>query len=398
MPVPLLILGDSPTAPTGLGRIARELALRIHQNMSDVFEVATFGYGGTTSRKLPFQQYPMTTQTNYVAPELPAVWNDFCGDREGVILTIWNASWLWWLADCEKLPDSCLREFLRAKPFKRWAYVPVDGDGPNGTLGEGMGKILAAFERVLAYTQYGAAVIDRTVAPYPNHNQQRPCEHLPHGLDTSVFYPRDRDEARRTFVQRILGLNPGPLQPNLFMVGVVATNTARKDWYLAFETCAELLKRGKHVGLWVHTDAYKKCWDLEALAEEFGMTGRVFYSNHHLSDDEMAWGYSACDVTLGIGSGEGWGYPLAEALACGVSVVHGAYAGGAEIVPKAFQVDPVVLRGDGLYGIRRPVFKASDWADVAEKGSAHGLSLMSPRLDWNNAWPLWEEWLKAGVQ
>ena len=42
----LLMVSDAVTAPSGLARITRELAERIHVNLSDVIDVATCGYGG----------------------------------------------------------------------------------------------------------------------------------------------------------------------------------------------------------------------------------------------------------------------------------------------------------------------------------------------------------------
>jgi glycosyltransferase involved in cell wall biosynthesis len=151
-----------------------------------------------------------------------------------------------------------------------------------------------------------------------------------------------------------------------------------------------------NIGLWAHTDTFQRHWDLKALAEEFNMTTRTMFSNNELTDDEMAMAYSACDVTLAIGSGEGWGYPLAESLACGVPVIHGNYAGGAEFVPKQYLVQPVGFRGDGYYGIRRPIFNASDWADkviIAVKEHA----TLPNYIDWLNAWPAWEKWLRKGI-
>lgn len=395
MPTPLLIISDSPNSYTGLGRITRELATRIHENMQDVFRVATFGFGETGSRHLPFEKYSMAHSSNYVPYDLPKVWKDFAGDQEGIVLTIWNASWLGWFAEPEKLPDGELKTFMETPRFKKWGYFPIDG-----TTGVGLQpKIIAdrtkRFDRVLAYTKWAENVIMDSSPDYGEVHA------LPHGLDTSVFYPRDRKGARKQFVERILG-NPGlpPLDDYIFLIGVVATNTPRKDWYLAFQVCSELLSRGVQVGLWAHTDAYQKNWDLLALATEFGMDGRWMPSNKFLSDEDMALAYSACDVTLAIGSGEGWGYPIAESLACGVPVIHGDYAGGAEIVPADGLVQPYAWRGDGFYGIRRPVYRASDWADKVQwidKNSSRA-SLLPPYIDWKNAWPAWEKWLREGVE
>ena len=388
----LLIVSDAPTAPTGLGRICKDLAMRIHHNLSE-FDVATFGYGATASRALPFTQYPMTRTENFVAPELVKVWNDFVGDDEGIILSIWNASWCKWLGDPEVLKESPLRDFITARPFQLWGYFPVDGDGPNGTLPGEIGKTIEKYDRVLAYTKYGADVIAKTLPDYVTPH------HLPHGLDTSIFCPCDRQWARDNFVEIVLRKERARLQ-KIFLVGVVATNTPRKDWYLAFETCAKLLDKGIHVGLWAHTNTWRAHWDFQSLQDEFGMRDRVMFTNHEMTDEEMAIGYTACDVTLGIGSGEGWGFPLAESLACGTPVVHGDYAGGAEFVPSEGLAQPVIFRGDGYFGIRRPVFDAEDWADRAIylARQPRGESLLPPYIDWKNAWPEWKKWLLKGIE
>jgi glycosyltransferase involved in cell wall biosynthesis len=199
-----------------------------------------------------------------------------------------------------------------------------------------------------------------------------------------------------------LGVDSNGIHNDILLIGVVATNTPRKDWYLAFQVCRELLDRGQNVGLWAHTDAARKAWDIEALAREFGMTGRLMFSNRFLSDHEMAIAYSACDITLGIGSGEGWGYPLAESLACGVPVIHGDYAGGAEYVPGRMLVKPSFMRGEGIYGVLRPVFDPKDWADKVEEQVAASREMpylvqLPYHIDWKRAWPEWERWLKEGV-
>ena len=55
----------------------------------------------------------------------------------------------------------------------------------------------------------------------------------------------------------------------------------------------------------------------------------------------MAQFYSACDVTLGIGLGEGAGYPLFESTSCGTPVVHGNYGGGPEYLTAESLVEPM---------------------------------------------------------
>lgn len=397
MSTPLLIISDAITSPTGLGRITRELAVRIHDRLPE-FRVATAGIGGGYSSRFGFPNYPITRVNNWSLPELPIIWKDFAGDsrpKRGIIMAIWNSSYLPWLADPSLLADGDLKSFLQSEWMSKWLYCPIDSDGPNGKLSESERKIFTGFDRVLTYTEWAAGVIDRTMYDF---TPRSPCEFLPHGTDDAVFYPRSQDEARRSFIGRIVRSGEeGRLDPEMLLIGVCATNTPRKDWPLAFETCRILIDRGhKMVGLWAHTDTFRKHWDLPTMAVEFGLKDRVMFTNNHLSDEDMAWGYAACDVTLGIGSGEGWGYPLSESLACGIPVVHGDYAGGAEFVPEEFKVKPVAFRYDGYYINRRPVFNAKDWADVVDIAMGREARL-EKKYTWDCCWPKWAEWLKEGL-
>jgi hypothetical protein len=114
-PVPLLILSDAPTAGTGLGRITRDLATRIHAHLPE-FKVGTLGYGGPYSSKLGFAQYQIEME-NWVVMNLPEVWEDFAGDEPGTLLTIWDSSRLLWLSRPECGPDARLRKWLAKRPF-----------------------------------------------------------------------------------------------------------------------------------------------------------------------------------------------------------------------------------------------------------------------------------------
>lgn len=389
MPTPLLILSDAPASSTGLGRICRELATRIAIDLPEVFRVGTFGFGATTSQKLPFVQYPMTVTSNYVAPELPAVWEDFAGEGKGIILTIWNPSWVRWLVDPASLPDSRLKRFLAAGKFQTWGYFPIDGIGADGLLPKELVDVIDSFDRKLAYTGWGSAVLSKCLG--------ESIPRLPHGLDIDVFRPYDKQQSRENFFTRLQ--IPGvvsKLSEEILLLGVIATNTPRKDWGLAFQVCRSLRDRGHTVGLWCHTDAPRKAWDLSNLALQSGMEGRYVVSTAQLSDEDMARCYSACDVTLAIGSGEGWGYPIAESLACGVPVVHGDYAGGAEL--GATLVSPRGWRLEGIYGIQRPVYSPDDWANTIEQLIQVKAPVELPKhIQWSNAWPRWKEWLLAGV-
>lgn len=432
--IPLGILTDSVSGVTGLGRIGRELCNHIHADLSDVFRVGVFGIGGNHTSKVPYPNYPIRNMQNLIPFDLPDLWRDFAGDEKGILFSILNIAWTGWLAQPERLPVGlALRDFLvvgadkppqmseqswrklspqmqnivgkrNEGPFKKWLYCPVDGDLPDGTLGHEAEPILRGFDRVLSYTRYGSRVIEKTLKV-----PEGSIHNLPHGLDSKVFYPRDRAEARKTFVPRLSnGKSDMEIRDGVILLGAVGTNTFRKDWGLALETCSELLRRGKNVFLWAHTNALgtdsnpQIYWNLLSLAEQFGMAQRVVLTTERLSDEDMAHCLSALDCGLHIGSGEGFGYFGPECLACGVPVVHGDYAGGAEFIPPYMLVDPLGYRLESKWMIRRPVFDPVDWADkvmdMLDWPETDERPSIQKELDWDNLWHRWKRWLLDGVQ
>lgn len=387
------------TAPTGLARIARELATRIHKYLGDVFRVGTYGYGAHGSRHLGFPQYAMSEapeSTGFVLPDLEYVWEDFAGPERGVLLSIWDLSRLMWLGIPERAPQlmqyPSLRQFLLKKPFARWAYLPIDADGPNGRLTFPLRMTLPGFDRILAYSKWAENIIHASLSV------EKDVDNLPHGIDTDVFFPTKKELCRKQFLSITGSSSPKGVQrgitPDEKLIGIVATNQHRKDWALGIETVALLSKQNK-VRIWLHSDAVERYWSYYSLLDDFGLIDRSLLSMGHIPDDKMAMAYSACDLTLGIGS-EGFGYPIAESLACGTPVVHMTYAGGSEVAPKWMQVEPVAYRYEGMYACKRPIHDPKMWAQkAAELWSTPGE--FPDHLDWKNLWPRWEQWLRKGV-
>ncbi len=397
-PKPLLILSDAPTSGTGLGRITKDLATRIAEHMPDVFRVATAGYGGVVSRHLPFHQYILEDHKDFVCITLPEIWEDFAGNEKGILLTIWDLQRLPWLAhpetQCENLR---LREFLMEKPFEKWIYAPIDseGTGPNGGLTYPLKMALSEFDRVLAYGKFGAGVIDRTL-DLPEGTTQ----YLPHGIDKSVFYERNRALCRKMFISitsacHLMGNLGERVKTDETLVGILATNQSRKDWALGIEAFARLAKT-RNARLWIKTDVLERAWSIPALLMDYDVVNKTVISLGDMTDDQLAQAYSACDVTIAPGA-EGWGFPIAESLACGTPCTHMRYAGGAELVPERMRVGPIAFRYEGVYGQKRPVHEPDYWALNAGYWTDFRVEL-DPQYFWGNLWSRWEKWLKEGVK
>lgn len=384
---PLLLISDAPSGSSGLARITGDLASRIHEHMPE-FRVATLGSNGTSSSRFTWPQYNMNPTTDWLITELPEVLNDFVRDGERpIIMTIWDATRLSWLAQPALCPDTRLRGMVERRDFDLYGYFPLDAD----TFGEKIGFIaretISKFDRVLMYSEWAADVVGRSLPTL-----QRP-QALPHGID-DIFHPRDRQESRSRFQG---------LPVDALLIGIVATNQARKDWALGLEVVAKLARRdarliqGRPVFMWIHTDSPTRHWDIFGILYELGLTQHAIITDGNIPDEEMAFMYSACDVTLGIGAGEGFGYPIFESIACGTPCIHGNYAGAPEYMPAGMLVEPIAFRYDGLLANRRPVFAVEDWVKIVECNLQNRVTLPL-QLRWSELWPRFERWFREGLE
>jgi glycosyltransferase involved in cell wall biosynthesis len=410
-PIPLLLFSDAVSAPSGLARITRDLATRIHANLSDVFRLATIGYGGAGSSKFPWTQYGWTFNNEFIIHDLEEIWKDFAGDQCGIFMSVQDPSRMLWMAQPQTCTDKRVTRFLEKPRFEKWGYFPIDATGPNNKLSLMLGKCFLGYDRVLAYSEWARKIVENTIGA--EQSSKRGLDQIPHGIDTSIFFPRPRARQRQMFGTMSVGKEVA-IPDDELLIGIVATNQVRKDWGLGIATCAELAKSHK-IRIWMNTDALDRHWSIPYLLSDFGLSQRNFISLSQLSDDTMARLYSACDVTLGIGLGEGFGYPIFESLACGTPCIHGNYGGAPEHMPKQMLIgnfdddtpEPSPTRLEGVYGCVRPVFNAYQWAQAIKECSRKSLlqelnptgeSFLPAHLDWTNLWPRWEAWFRKGVK
>src|ERR1700677_695260 len=197
----LLIISDAPSSNSGLGRICRDLSTRIHANLSDVFDLATAGYGHPGSSKLPWPQFNLEGMQEWILPTLPYIVDDFAGKERCICLFIWDSHRVSWFSQPQRLGGENLAKFPGLKEWllnaniEKWLYCPIDSSGPNDRLSYPIGLTLMGFDRVLAYGQFGEDVIRRTISD--EQADKRHLTHLPHGIDSSVFYEQDRKLSRR---------------------------------------------------------------------------------------------------------------------------------------------------------------------------------------------------------
>jgi glycosyltransferase involved in cell wall biosynthesis len=338
--------------------------------------------------------------SDWFIPTLKDIWYNFAGDRRGAVLTIWDASRLLWFARPDEKVfsrDREIREWLQNAPFQKWGYFPMDATGPHGMLCRANMECLFGFDRIVAYSEWAKAMIEKSYSD--NDCQRRQLVAIPHGIHTTVFNPRGRSEAMGVFANDLHFQGP-PILDHEKIVGIVATNQSRKDYGLAFEALAEVNKE-MAVRIFIQIDTLERHWSIPQLLFDYNLMHRTILNTNLISDDVMARIYSACDLTLGIGGGEGFGYPIFESLACGTPVLSGNYGGQAEHMDDDFLMLPEMFRIEGAYNCVRPVYNSDKWAFRIKKFLSaktpparfnQKKSLLPERLDWKNLWP--EEWAK----
>ncbi len=211
--------------------------------------------GGPGDRHLPFPQYTIEGLQDFFIPTLRDVWQDFAGDREGIVMTIWDASRLLWFARPDNpqwCPDPHMRAWLQKPPFKRWGYFPIDAGGPNEKLSVMQRECLLGFNRILAYTSWGERLTRNSITSEVSS--------IPHGIDTSVFFPRDRHVGRKMFNDSP-GCAQAPLLADEKLIGIIATNQTRKDWGLAIESLARVAK-DQPIRIYVQIDDLQRHWEI----------------------------------------------------------------------------------------------------------------------------------------
>lgn len=386
--IPLLIVGDGPQEPTGLARIARDLAGQI---VTSDLPVDLVQVGGavppvwTAWRHVPMDE--AARADDWGCGYVDAVYRSLFGAKPGIVWLVWD-------------PGRVAAYGPLSVPVQRWAYTAVDAPNLHETISGPAAAAVAGCDRVIAYGRWASQVL-RSV--------RERVSYLPHGISLAPFETPTQTDAETAWVQQQLGPYRGIGQP---VVGCVATNQPRKDLGLYFRTLAVLRQRGYPVFGWLHTDTLVKAWSVQQLVEDCGLAKRVAVTGigDAFTDRQLALLYQACDVTIAPGLGEGFGYPIVESLASGVPVVHGDFGGGAELVPKIEWRFPVRARRlEGIYALQRPIFEPEDvanaiervwrWRDAVGDLAAAGYCKGSvAHLDWSALWPRWYAWINQGLR
>lgn len=316
--VRVLVVGDSPALQTGFGKVNR---IAVETLISAGHEVGYLAGQESKSQNLP---QLAGTKARYFPRE-----KDYMG-----LLSIQDAAEDLGAEVVYTTSDpgtyTAFAKFVPARiPFL--GYVPIEGE----PIVEHQWREVLSELNWFTCSQYGVDVTKQSL--------NKVVKYAYHGID-SDFKP-DLEARERT--RKMLGWE------NKFVIICVAQNVHRKQWPRLIEAVSILKHKYKQkdIVLYAHTVPFDNYWldgwNLPIVSNAFGVYDEVVFSpqldSHNAAIPLSTSGdipslvdlYNASDVFAMPSQVEGFGLPIAEAMACGVPVVVTRYGAGWEVASPA---------------------------------------------------------------
>lgn len=337
------MLSDSVLTPTGYANVTLELLTRLSKRGHECYMMA-HNYHGQTLKSVTFEDGKQTNFTIIGAGNMP-----YFKDRLADMINKYKFDVFICLLDTfmvkEQPYNKSWFESFDFTPCKTIFYFPSDGR----KFPLGCETILRKVDLPIAMAKFGQEQVKK------DHNIE--SKYIPHGIDMKNYYPDDKDKAKEIF-----GLK------GKFVVGVVARNQGRKMLDRTIKAFAEFSNNKDDAMLLLHLDPYDMAsvFDMGALIREYKIENKVRFTGMRAFSgftlEQMRSVYNAMDLFLLTTSGEGFGIPTIEAMACEVPVMLTDYTTSAELTDNGecgylVPVDTEIL---GTWNVERAIMSIPD--------------------------------------
>lgn len=293
-----LWVGDA-VLPTGFARVTHNVCTPLVEKHGWDGHVLGINYDGDPGHGYPYPIYPASTG------------GDLYGKRRlGVLARHLKPDIICILQDPWVVCDYLDLDVPPEIPIV--AYMPVDGQ--NIARASGLNGLATG----IWYTEFGKK--EALAGGY-----RGPCDVIPHGVDTSVYTPGDRNQARQDLgLEAALAVRKVAIE-DAFIVMNINRNQPRKRLDLTIQVFAQWWhKAGRPANAFVffHCARVDLGFDLVQLARWYGVQQQIIMSNAKYSAKEsvreadLANMYRAGDLGLTTTRGEGWGLTTLEGMAC----------------------------------------------------------------------------------
>ena len=216
-----------------------------------------------------------------------------------------------WVMNCEEYPANAT-----------WVpWYPVDHD-PMPTIIKN--KLSRAMKRI-SYSKHGVEM---------THNAGLDCYYIPHGVDTGVFHPGDRNTARANlgwpndkWVVSTVAMNKGnPSRKNFPEMAVAFAEFHKKHpdttWFIQSQ-------RGDGANDMINIP--ELCTDLGLIEGEDWAMPMQYQTALGFPPVYVSDLYNASECTMLVSAGEGFGLPILESQACGIPVITSGWTANKEL-------------------------------------------------------------------
>jgi glycosyltransferase involved in cell wall biosynthesis len=382
----LLYLSDSPLTVTGYATMTRNISNHLSEKG---WEVSVIGHNYLGQTLMPPIKFEDGNEIKFRV--LGQGMQPYCQDVIEPTLRREKPDIFMVLLDTFMLfPWALHKDFAPAKTI---FYFPSDG---GAQLPTNCDQILRKFNHAVAMSKFAKKQVESMY--------NIPCHYIPHGVDTKVFYPLE--PTNREQLRKMWGLQ------DKFVVGSVARNQGRKMMDRTIKAFAEFCRDKPNAVLLLHTDPEDGAAvsNLSYLIRRYNLDNRVLFTGMKyykgFDYNQMREVYNLMDVFLLTTSGEGFGVPIIESMACGVPPVVTNYTTTKELIidnDAGLAID-VVAELTGSWEVERAVCDLDDCAkkltklyedtELRKKCSQNGLEAVKRDYDWEKVMPLWYKLLE----
>lgn len=329
----VLVVGDSSVIHTGFGRVVKEITTGLfNTGKYDIKTIGWFHWHGQKNQEVVPYEIISTRPSKddmyaqHTFNEVVAVF------KPDVVLAVGD---VWMVEPTTSSPHR--------NTYKLLVYVPIDGT----PLSPRWKSMLEKADKVIAYGNFGVNEMLKIGVEVSKMTS------IPHGVDNKTFFPMGKEPLREKYKAK-----------DIFVVGTVCRNQPRKNipklmqafclfagGYLTCESCGLTffenmpecpLCKGKKLFLGKAKDEARLYMHM-AMNEEFGWNIPELINRYNLSkkvitpsdmqvgagvsSESLAELYNIFDIFTLPTMGEGWGLPIAEAMACGIPCVVTDYSG-----------------------------------------------------------------------
>src|SRR3990167_6790815 len=309
----ITLLSDSPMIPTGYSDQSKQLAEYLRNNGHIVHYLANAYQGCTLNgaitedgRVFDYKIYGMGRQPYFA----DIISNHLKQTKSDIFLILLDTFMLYpWFLNIDTSPAQTIFWF----PSDGGAGMPKDCE-----------RILKKVECSVAMSKFG----QKQVKDYYGLN----VKYIPHGTDIKLFNRLSDNE--RNILRMKYNLH------DKFVIGVVARNQPRKFLDRTLKSMSLIKDKVPNAVLFLHLDPMDpaQVFPIQDLIIRYNLENRVVFSGmsalNGIPRSQMNNIYNLFDCFLLSTSGEGFGIPIIEAMACEVPVIATSYTTTPELIEE----------------------------------------------------------------